>query len=262
MYIWVLNYKVKQKDLKSQAFGKQKNVKNMSQFNQHVVNKRFAEVYKYLENNQLIRSKSDLARYLETYNHVISSILQGKRNLTLDQCNKMFQHFGINANYLFGLSDVMLASEDTDEARISTSTIYDRKPNITLVTEPAMAGYALAHNDPAYLDNLQKFSVPGLEGQLIAFEIFGDSMHPTITHGDLVVCQLIERTEPIRENSVYVVVSDVVVAKRIQPIKEGGHIAALRLISDNNVFQPYEVDAADVRQILKVKCRLTRHGII
>jgi len=234
----------------------------MGQFEQHVVNKRFEQVFKYLEDNELIRSKSDLARQLDTYNHVISSILQGKRNLTIDQCNRLFQHYDINANYIFGLSDNMLVSGEQSEARVHASQQYHRRPNITLVPEPAMAGYALAHNDPSFLDALDTFSVPGLEGQLIAFEIFGDSMYPTITNGDLVVCDPIEKTDPIRENSVYVVVSDVVVAKRIQPVREDGQITALRLISDNSVFQPYEVDASEIRQILRVKCRLTKHGIV
>jgi phage repressor protein C with HTH and peptisase S24 domain len=84
-------------------------------------------------------------------------------------------------------------------------------------------------------------------------------MYPTITNGDVVVCEPLERGDPLRDNNVYVVVTDVVVAKRVQQLKEGNQI---RLISDNgNVYKPYEVDLEDIRQVLRVKCRLTTYAI-
>ena len=59
------------------------------------------------------------------------------------------------------------------------------------------------------------------------------------------------------------VVTDVVVAKRVQQIKgEAGAANQLRLISDNGqVYKPYEVDLESIRQILRVKCRLTSYAI-
>ena len=126
-----------------------------------------------------------------------------------------------------------------------------------------MAGYALEHQDEGYLAELPKFSIPNLEGNLLAFEINGDSMYPTITNGDIVVCEPLERGDPLRDNNVYVVVTDVVVAKRIQQVKsDGGASDQLRLISDNSaVYKPYEVDLEDIRQVLRVKCRLTSYAI-
>ena len=86
-------------------------------------------------------------------------------------------------------------------------------------------------------------------------------MLPTITNGDIVVCEPIERNEPIRDNQVYIIVTDVVVAKRVQQIKQGSSVTRLRLISDNSdVYLPYEVDSNEIQQILKVKCRLTNHA--
>ncbi len=76
------------------------------------------------------------------------------------------------------------------------------------------------------------------------------------------VCEPLERNEPIRDNSVYVVVTDVVVAKRIQQIKENNNLTTLRLISDNSsTYKPYDVEPEEIRQILKVKCRLTDYGM-
>lgn len=230
----------------------------MGDFTDSVVNQRFKAIYDSLERTKKIKGKSDIAKHLDTYNHVINSILKGKRNITVEQLNKLFKIYNVNANYIFGLSDSMFMNADIPTLSIDTKVI-GKRDNITLVPHRAVAGYALASQEE--LDTFQKFSLPEYEGELIAFEIDGDSMSPTITNGDIVVCEPIERTTPIRENSIYVVVSDSVVAKRIQPIKRQNEIVELRLLSDNDIYKPYTLDLHEVQQILKVKCRLTRSGI-
>ena len=238
----------------------------MADFTNNVVNQRFRLVYNALEQLNLIKGKSDIAAHLGTYNHVVNSILKAQRNITVEQLNKLFEIFHINANYLFGLSDDMFMegygqSGDLQIRSINEKRLNGRR-NIVLVPDKAIAGYATQHQDESYLGGLQKFSIPGLEGDLIAFEISGESMMPNITNGDFVVCEPVERGEPLRDNHIYVVVTDVVVAKRIQQIREGSQVTSLNLISDNNaVFKPYQVDVEEVQQILRVKCRLTTHAI-
>ena len=238
----------------------------MSNFIDNTVNQRFREVYSELEKVNLIKGKSDIAKKLGTYNHVINSILKGQRNITVDQLNKLFDTYGINANYLFGKSEELFLEGHGVPGALPSRSFLDSqagpRENITLVPDRALAGYATEHQDHAYLDALQKFSIPGLQGQLLAFEISGDSMMPTITNGDLVVCAALERGATLRDNHVYVVVTDVVVAKRIQQIKDGTALRSLRLISDNDaVYKPYEVEVEDIRQLLKVQCRLTSYAI-
>lgn len=238
----------------------------MNNFADNIVNQRFKKVYEELEKFNLIKGKSDLAKKLGTYNHVVNSILKGQRNITVDQLYKMFETYGVNANYVFGSSEEMFLDGQSLYGEIPTRSLRDRqrggRENITLVPERALAGYALEHQDRDYLNSLQKFSIPNMEGNLLAFEISGDSMLPTVTNGDLVICEAQERGEPLRDNQVYVIVTDVVVAKRIQQMKEGNVVHSLRLISDNSaVYKPYDVDLEEVRQILKVKCRLTSHAI-
>jgi phage repressor protein C with HTH and peptisase S24 domain len=233
----------------------------MSDFIDNPVNKRFREVYKALDSNNLIKGKSDIARELGTYNHVINSILKGKRNITVDQLNKLFEIYNVNANYIFGGIEPMFANEDELQSQGFENLRSNARKNITLVTQKALAGYALEGNNPDYFDQLQKFSIPNMEGELIAIEISGDSMMPTITSGDMVICERLERNTPLKDNAVYVIVTDVVVAKRIQQIKKGNQTVGLRLISDNNIYRPYDVELNDVSQILKVKCRLTAYGV-
>ena len=238
----------------------------MKDFSATMVNQRFKMVYEVLEKNNLIKGKSDLAQSLGTYNHVINSILKGQRNITVEQLNKLFDHYQLNANFVFGLSESIFLRKIEHSAfpirSIEEQTKQGRQ-NIVLVPDKALAGYALEHQHPSFLENLQRFSIPGVEGgDLVAFEISGDSMMPTITNGDIVICEKIERGEPLRDNHVYVIVSEVVVAKRIQQVKNNNQITQLRLISDNaKVYQTYNIDLEDIRQILRVKCRLTRHAI-
>lgn len=234
----------------------------MGEFSDSLVNKKFHEVFDELEKSNKIKGKSDIATKLNTYNHVINSILKGDRNITVEQMHKLFETYNINANYLFGLSDdIYLSGSEAIPVRSKTERSTVGRQNITLVPDRATAGYATALDTPQYLQDFSKFSIPNLDGTLIAFEISGDSMMPTITNGDMVVCEALERGEPIRDNQVYVVVTDVVVAKRIQQIKSGSVVKEMRLISDNDRYQPYTVTPEEVRQILRVKCRLTSHAI-
>ena len=84
-------------------------------------------------------------------------------------------------------------------------------------------------------------------------------MYITIKNGDGVDGEPLERGDPMRDNNVYVVVTDVVVAKRVQQLRDGNQ---LRLISDNStVYKPYEVDLEEIRQVLRGKCRLTTYAI-
>ena len=234
----------------------------MGEFSESIVNQRFRFVFEELEKSNKIKGKSDIASKLGTYNHVINSILKGDRNITVEQLHKLFNIYGISADYVFGFSDEMFLPGFADfPTRAKSDRAFAGRQNIVLVPDRAMAGYATTTDTPQYLAEFQKFTIPGLDGNLIAFEISGDSMMPTITNGDIVVCEPLERGEPIRDNQVYVVVTDVVVAKRIQQMKNGGVMKEMRLISDNDRYQPYIVSPDEVRQILRVKCRLTSHSI-
>jgi phage repressor protein C with HTH and peptisase S24 domain len=238
----------------------------MGSFSENIVNQRFKKVFSELEKRNFIKGKSDIAKKLGTYNHVVNSILKGDRNVTVDQLHKLFETYGVDANYLFGLSEQMFKNGQGRVGEIHTRSMSEQqfggRMNITLVPNRAMAGYALELQDKSFLSDLPKFSIPNLDGNLIAFEINGDSMYPTITNGDIVVCEPLERGDPLRDNNVYVVVTDVVVAKRIQQIRDGNQVQQIRLISDNSaVYKPYEVDLEDIRQVLKVKCRLTSYAI-
>ena len=187
--------------------------------------------------------------------------MKGQRNITIDQLSQLFDKYSVNANYLFGLSDEMFAAGGGFESRSMNELDFSGKPNITLISHKALAGNAVPTAELVE-EERPKFSVPGMQGDLLAVEISGDSMMPTLMNGDIVICEKVERDEPIRENQVYIIVTDTVVAKRVQQIKTNGVLDKLRLISDNStVYKPYELNLEEILQLLKVKCRLTSHGM-
>lgn len=237
----------------------------MGDFSDHIVNQRFKIVYQELEKQNLIKGKSDIAKHLGTYNHVINSILKGQRNITVDQLHKLFDIYQVNANYMFGLVEEMFQPGASLNSAISSHSMDERyqKPqnNITLYPHRALAGTAIESQETLESE-LPQFSVPGLTGNLTAIEISGDSMYPNLTNGDIVICEPVERGSSIRENHIYVIVTDAVVAKRVQMTKGKDGQAALRLISDNDaVYKPYTIDLEEVQQILKVKARMTNYAM-
>ncbi len=233
----------------------------MSKHQESLVNQRFKEVYQELEHRSLIKGKSDLANELGTYNHIINSILKGQRNITIEQLNLLFLKYKVNANFIFGLNDAMFM-EQAPSVMSKSQLQYEPNANIVLIPHKALAGHAINTNSMIDQPDLPRFSIPNLKGELIGVEISGDSMYPTLVNGDIVVCEPIERGEALRENHIYVIVTDVVVAKRIQQIKAHGQVKSIRLISDNDsVYKPYDLNLEDISQLLRVKCRLTGHGM-
>lgn len=244
----------------------------MPNFSENIVNQRFRLIYDLLEKGRYIKGKSDVAQQLGTYNHVINNILKGERNLTLAQIQQLCSQFGIDSNYLFGFSDhpfredATINGEDIPQAN-KNSLSNKGKRNIRLLPTQALAGFAVSAQKPTVLEEYPCFSIPELEGELLAFTISGDSMLPTITNGDIIVCEPLERSldgqlPGLRDNQVYVFITDVVVVKRVQQIRKNGTIQHLRLISDNSaVYQPYTIELSEVQQILRVKCRLTDYAI-
>jgi phage repressor protein C with HTH and peptisase S24 domain len=133
---------------------------------------------------------------------------------------------------------------------------------IVHVPMPAQAGYAQDLNDPSFVQELPSYTLPDYKykvGTHRSFDVAGDSMEPTLFEGDKVVCSYLEPSlweTSIKDNYVYVIVTkgDVLV-KRIQnKIKDE---KSLRLISDNNYYEPYDVKLSEVREMWYVRAKIS-----
>src|SRR5690606_6054864 len=125
--------------------------------------------------------------------------------------------------------------------------------NIELVPVLASAGYLDGYNDPEYLKELPKLSLPMFnQGTYRAFEIKGDSMLP-LQSGTFIVTEYVENWKEIKVGQTYVIMSlnEGIVYKRIGEKYRDGK--GLKLVSDNKEYDPYWVESADILEVWKAK---------
>jgi hypothetical protein len=105
---------------------------------------------------------------------------------------------------------------------------------------------------------LNTFTLPMLApGQYRAFEIIGDSMLPTPS-GSVIVGEKVDDLEGLKNSNTYILVSrqEGIVYKRV--MKSPKTKQKLTLVSDNPVYQPYQVDANDIVEVWQAQMVITR----
>jgi transcriptional regulator with XRE-family HTH domain len=129
---------------------------------------------------------------------------------------------------------------------------------IQLVPVKAAAGYLAGYGDPEFLDELNTFTLPMLApGNYRAFEIVGDSMLPTAS-GSVIVGEKVNAPDDVKSNDTYIVVSrsEGIVYKRV--MKNNKLKNKLTLVSDNNAYQPYQVNTEDVMELWKAQMIISK----
>ncbi|MEJ5961675.1 XRE family transcriptional regulator [Pedobacter immunditicola] len=148
-----------------------------------------------------------------------------------------------------------LKSQGTNLRVLSISVDKDDNENIELVPVKASAGYLNGFSDPEYIRELPKFQLPLpslKQGTFRAFEITGDSMLP-IQPGSIIIGEYLDNWNEVKTGETYVIISrnEGVVYKRAgNRFKENKE---LKLISDNKVYDPYQIAAEDILEIWKAK---------
>lgn len=140
---------------------------------------------------------------------------------------------------------------------LSISVDNQDRENIELVPVKASAGYMNGYGDPEFISALPKFQLPMFkQGTYRAFEIKGDSMLP-LQSGTIVVGEYLENWTDLKLGETYVIISksDGVVYKRAgNKFKEN---RLLKLVSDNPVYEPYNIPAEEVLEIWKAKAYIS-----
>lgn len=130
---------------------------------------------------------------------------------------------------------------------------HDRE-NVELVTQKASAGYLSGFQDPEFVKELPKISMPVLPKNKTyrAFEIQGDSMLP-VQPGSIIFAEYLEDIGGIKNGKLYVLVTrnDGIVFKRV--FNFAGEEKKLLLVSDNRLYQPYGLDAEDILEVWAAK---------
>ncbi len=127
---------------------------------------------------------------------------------------------------------------------------------IEVVPVKASAGYLNGYDDPEYIEQLQKIKLPFLPtGKHRAFPIKGDSMLP-MKDGAFVIARFIEDRHDIQSGKTYVLVTrnDGMVYKRVENNMDVD--GTLKLISDNKIYDAYNVAIQDVLEIWEFTCSI------
>lgn len=160
-------------------------------------------------------------------------------------------------------NDLSLGSDDTfidiGNQRVLFPIRVDENNNdvIEVVTQEASAGYLMGYSDTEFIANLPIMSLNFLPtGKHRAFPIKGDSMHPWVKDGDVVVGEYMESAQRVRDNKCYIILTkeEGLVYKRVftSKLEEG----FLTLSSDNKAYQPYLLHLSDVLEIWEFKLNL------
>ncbi|MBK6263521.1 S24 family peptidase [Marivirga sp. S37H4] len=142
--------------------------------------------------------------------------------------------------------------------------------NIAMVPIEARTDYIRNNGNPDYISKLTISQIAKLKnGVFRAFEVEGNSMAPTLTHGDTVFAEWVEKFENVSNDHVYVIVTKTygIIIKRIfNKIEQSGILVAR---SDNSTKQDYpniNIPTTDILELWHAKMYLssdfgTQHSI-
>ena len=135
---------------------------------------------------------------------------------------------------------------------LATTVNQENEENIELVPEKAKAGYANGFSDPEFISELQVFTLPFLSknAKYRTFQLNGDSMLP-IPDKSWVTAEYVQDWKDIRSGDAYVILTlnEGIVFKIVENLVETEE--KLRLYSLNPIYEPYEVDIREVREVWK-----------
>ena len=137
--------------------------------------------------------------------------------------------------------------------RVLTTTVNtENTENIELVPEKAKAGYTTGYADPEYIGELPVFRLPFLSDKrkYRTFQLKGDSMLP-IPDGSWVTGEFLQDWMNIVSGNAYIVftMSDGIVFKVVE--NNIRTVGKLILYSLNPLYEPYEVNISEVKEIWK-----------
>ncbi len=247
------------------------------------VNKRFLEVLEYLKTNNIIESQKVFCEDIGIVQQTIGDIKSNKRSVTLEMAVNTCNTYNISEKWL--LSGVGKMFNSLDDRNLNNTISETEKEVRTNVRSNVRTNYEIENKTPHFLreegatlyvqstkmqntvywvqqsayaglvsgfsqeqlEAQQTFSIPTLaRGTYYALSILGNSMYPTVANGDIAVCSPVESVEWVRNNEVYVVITeDGILCKRLK--KGTGEF--ITIISDNPEFGE---DSIPLRFVLKI----------
>ena len=185
-------------------------------------------------------NRSKFARLTSKKPSHITDYFKGRTKPTFDYLVQLSNLFSINLHWLL-IGDGEMHSDVPERKDFVYVPRYDVQ---------ASAGYGTLIESEQIVDHLA-FKKDWLEsdlsvdvGDLALITVDGDSMEPTLFHGDLILLDL--RENRVSKDGIYVVRFDgVLMAKRLQRV----HNSTLHVISDNQSYRSFSVQHEEMNQL-------------
>jgi len=187
-------------------------------------------------------------------------------NPTLDLLVRFSKYFRISIDTLVKIDLSKLGESQLSELergndvyitgsrlRVLATTIDStNKENIEMVSHKARAGYRSGYADPDYIKKLPTFQLPILfnDRKYRMFQVSGDSMNP-IPDKSWVIGEYLENWFDIKDGHAYIILTldDGIVFKLVNNNLKKKR--SMELISLNEEYKPYEVQANEVKEVWK-----------
>jgi transcriptional regulator with XRE-family HTH domain len=198
-------------------------------------------------------SQQALSDRLNIPRSTLSGYEQSYAEPDIDTIIHFSQFFDVDLNLLLTQK---LSDKKGDQAwltmknnQVAVSPDDEVRNYIQLVDTKAEAGYMESFNDPEFIRDLPSLKIPQVpRGFYRAFEIQGDSMLP-LEPGSIVIASWVERLAEVKSGFTYIVASkEGLVYKRVY---QSSHQKKLRLVSDNGLYEPYELAWEHVQEVWK-----------
>jgi len=175
-------------------------------------------------------NKRTFAQKLGTHSGVVPAILSGERGVTERIITNLCRYFNVNEAFIRMGEGKMFLSDKTAES------IFFGTNNIVLSAVHATAGDHIS--DEATAEQDVRFGIPGLQGNLFAFNVKGNSMEPILQDGDMVFCRHVENPKYLRRNEIYAVYAEGQVRVKYVEMEQDAYEPQLKLVSHNDIEHP------------------------
>jgi len=215
--------------------------------------KRFIEIRRDLGYTQ-----AEFARILGIPN-TTADIERGRTRLSGKVVVELLKQFKVNPLWLFGDSkNQHLNYSGTSVIPKVVTVDSSENDNMVLVNAKAAAGYPQNIQDTSWYKQLPAFDLPLPEfrnATYRGFQVEGDSMLPNLQPGEWVLAKAVEGLDDLNPNKMYVVVlHDAVLVKKIEKLPGNSKIL---LISLNEIYPPYEIEAEQIQELWQVSSKIT-----
>jgi phage repressor protein C with HTH and peptisase S24 domain len=234
------------------------------------VNERFFDCIHMLKKRNVVQSDREFARQIGISPSNLGDIKAHRRSVTLEILNRANQQFGISSAYVVSGKGRLFINEDTDEQaggkEVLIVATQDASGNTTvpLINHRAAANYLSGYQSQEWFEAQDSIQLPDYmikDGLSYAVQVSGDSMEPTLSEDDWVICRLLDKSDYryINDGNVYLVVSEErgIQVKRIRNRLQ--QYGTIRCLSDNPRHEPYELEEQQVLQLWKVEWHLRSH---